>query len=126
MSPQEINAAIGIACGYRKTQTWRWNQSKTERVYQWVHVDDKSPNPRLRDYPPFYYNNYSDIVGAWETLIKGRDDLEDAYSVNLGLACGCDDPQDGGRPGFCDADLAIIINASVPQRCEALMRTLNL
>lgn len=75
---------------------------------------------------PDYFNDLNAIHAAWEKVIKGSDELEDKYSIELLRAVGSDDPSDGVRPNGSDATWALASNATSSQRSRAFGLTLNL
>lgn len=95
---------------------------------KWVYPYDADGDSEEHcwSYCPDYFNDLNAMHAAWEKVIKGSDELEDKYSIELLRAVGSDDPSDGVRPNGSDATWALASNAPSQARFEALGLTLNL
>ncbi len=107
MKPEQQRIAIAEACGYVKTETWRWNQAKTEREYYW-----KNPDRSRQDvsYLPNYLNDLNAMHEAEMTLTDKQHCI-----FYTRLITQFHHPREHR---FC--------SATATQRAEAFLRTLNL
>jgi len=63
---------------------------------------------------------------AWDCCIKGNEELEDEFSVELLRACDDEYQPDGDRPNGSDASWAVASNATSRQRADAFAKVFGL
>lgn len=121
MTEEEMNVAIAEACGWKITQISvnEPNDDVTitppgKDVNAWRDAGLKIPN---------YCRDLNAMHEAYNANIQGEDDLEDSFTIWLGVIC-CGDPI-SNRPNLSDAQIAVVSNASARQRAEAFLRTVG-
>lgn len=116
MTDNEINMAVAEACGWTSVH---YSEARGT-------CSGYSPGESCLGYfqIPDYANDLNACREVWASEIKGKETLEDIFTIQQGVACGLENCG-VDQPNLSNADIAIVSNATARQRCEAFLKMMG-